>query len=452
VTSTAPPAADLGAGGPAAFTSYQKGVAALLAFLQFTLVLDFMVLSPLGAFLMPALRITPSQFGLVVSTYAFSAGASGILTAGFADRFDRKKLLLWFYAGFLAGTLLCGIASSYHFLLFGRLITGLFAGLVGSVSFAIVTDVFPLHLRGRVMGVIQTAFAASSVLGIPLSLLLATHFGWNAPFFLIVAVAAAVGLVIRAYLRPVTAHLTPHAEHNALLHLLHTISNRRYLYGFASTALLTMGGFMLMPFMSVFAVHNVGIAIDKLPIAYVVVGAVAAIAGPLIGRASDAYGSFKVFACGSLVTVIMVVIYTHLTLSPLWVLIAVLTVLQVGIFSRIISSSALMSALPAPADRGSYMSISSSLQQLAGGIAAIVSGLIVVELPGGALLHFDTLGYVLVGSTLVSLVLLHVINRHLHDPRRTVGTPTPALGSTSASALLPPAAPATEPATATVSE
>ena len=90
-----------------------------------------MILSPLGAQLMPALRIPPVQFGLLVSTYAFSAGVSGFLAAGFADRFDRKKLLLFFYTGFMAGTVLCALASSYHVLLIGRLVTGLFAGVVG---------------------------------------------------------------------------------------------------------------------------------------------------------------------------------------------------------------------------------------------------------------------------------------------------------------------------------
>src|SRR3984957_10830314 len=194
------------------FSPYQKFVTAILAFLQFTVVLDFMILSPLGAQLMPALQISPVQFGLLVSTYAFSAGVSGFLAAGFADRFDRKKLLLIFYAGFLSGTLLCGLAYSYHTLLLGRLITGVFAGVVGSVSFAIVTDVFPLQMRGRVMGVIQTAFAASSVLGIPIGLLLATRWRWNAPFLLIVAVGAMVGWLIQARLRAVDDHLKFHPD------------------------------------------------------------------------------------------------------------------------------------------------------------------------------------------------------------------------------------------------
>src|SRR5690349_3065608 len=124
----------------AAFTRYQKFVVAALAFLQFTIVLDFMILSPLGALLLQDLHISTAQFGLVVSGYAFSAGLSGLLTAGFADRFDRKKLLLFFYVGFVAGTFFCGIAPSYYTLLAARIVTGLFGGVIGSISMAIAAD------------------------------------------------------------------------------------------------------------------------------------------------------------------------------------------------------------------------------------------------------------------------------------------------------------------------
>jgi predicted MFS family arabinose efflux permease len=395
------------------FSSYQRFVAAILAFLQFTVILDFLILSPLGAQLMPALQISPVQFGLLVSTYAFSAGASGFLAAGFADRFDRKRLLIVFYVGFLAGTLLCGLASSYQMLLLGRLITGLFAGVVGSVSFAIVTDVFPLEMRGRVMGLLQTAFAASSVLGIPLGLLLSTRWRWNAPFLLIVAVGVAVGWVIFTRVRPVDGHLKRHPDRSPLHHLMQTVSNRLYLQGFATTTLLSVGGFMLMPFMSAFTVHNVGVPVLKLPLMYVVVGLFSVVAGPLIGRASDRFGKFNVFSFGCAVTIVMVVIYTHLAVTPLWLLVGVLVILQIGIFSRMISASALMSALPAPADRGAYMSISSSLQQVAGGIAAVLSGMIVKEGADGVLLHFDRVGYVLVGSTLLTLSMMYLINRKI---------------------------------------
>src|SRR5712671_3743958 len=189
------------------FSRYQKFVIAMLAFLQFTIILDFMIVSPLGALLMPTLHINPQQFGLAVSSYAFSAGASGLLAAGFTDRFDRKRLLLFFYSGFVLGTLLCGIAPNYHFLLAARMITGLFGGVIGSISFAIIADLFPPESRGRVMGVVQTAFAASQVMGIPVGLFLANHWGWHAPFFLIVGVSSVVGVVVAFYMRPIDAHL-----------------------------------------------------------------------------------------------------------------------------------------------------------------------------------------------------------------------------------------------------
>jgi predicted MFS family arabinose efflux permease len=150
------------------FTRYQVAVVAILAFLQFTVVMDFMILSPLGAMLMRDLGVSPAQFGLVVSAYAFSAGISGLLAAGFADKFDRKKLLLFFYSGLVLGTVLCGVAPSYRLLLGARTVTGLFGGVIGSISLAIVADLFPLAARGRVMGFVMTAFAASQVLGIPL--------------------------------------------------------------------------------------------------------------------------------------------------------------------------------------------------------------------------------------------------------------------------------------------
>ncbi len=413
-------------GAPGAFSAYQKLVIAILAFLQFTIVLDFMLLAPLGALVMPALKITPSQFGLVVSTYAFSAGLSGILTAGFADRFDRKRLLLFFYSGFLVGTLLCALASSYPMLLLARMITGLFAGVVGSVPFAIITDLFPLELRGRVMGIVQTAFAASTVMGLPLALLLSNRWGWNMPFYMIVVVSTAVGALILTRLRPVDEHLRHHPDRSPLHHLLQTVLNSRYVQGFLTTGLLSVGGFMLMPFMSVFTVHNIGLPFEQLPLVYMITGTFSMVAGPLIGRASDRYGKLRVFAFGCALTVMMVLIYTHLHATPLWMLCIVMVALQVGIFSRIISASALMSALPRPADRGAYMSISSSLQQVAGGFASVIAGLVVVQTPGGDLQHFDTLGYVLVFTTAISLTMMYLIDRRIRGEHTGATPVTPA--------------------------
>jgi predicted MFS family arabinose efflux permease len=395
------------------FSGYQKWVVGLLAFLQFTIILDFMIISPLGAVVMPELGITPAQFGLVVSAYAFSAGASGLLAAGFADRFDRKKLLLLFYAGFVTGTLLCALAHSYGFLLFARMITGVFAGVVGSTVFAITTDLFPYQLRGRVMGMVQTAFAASSVAGIPIGLYLSNRWGWNAPFFLIVVVSIVVGALMLRYLRPIDAHLRLHPDRSPLHHFMHTVSTPRYLQGFATTALLSTGGFMLMPYMSAFSVHNLGIALTRLPLVYMITGACSIIAGPLIGRLSDAVGKFVVFSAGCLATMIMVTIYTHLGVTPIALVILVSSLLFIGVSSRMIAASALISAIPAAADRGSYMSISSSIQQISGGFAALLGGVIVSVTTTGALRHFDVVGYVLVASTLITLVMMYFISRRV---------------------------------------
>src|SRR6201994_2335980 len=189
------------------FSRYQSCVVALLAFVQFTIILDFIIMSPLGAIMMPALNISPAQFGVAVSAYAFSAGISGVLAAGFADRFDRKRLLLFFYIGFTLGTLLCALAQNYHVLLLGRVVTGLFGGVIGSVVLAIVTDLFPLHLRGRVMGFVQTAFAASQVLGIPVGLFLSNHWNWHVTFGALVVLALATILAVLFLMQPVNAHL-----------------------------------------------------------------------------------------------------------------------------------------------------------------------------------------------------------------------------------------------------
>lgn len=292
------------------FTSYQKAVIAILTFLQFTVILDFMILSPLGAMLMPSLKISPTQFGLVVSVYAVSAGVSGFLAAGFADRYDRKKMLLFFYVGFILGTLFCGLAPNFELLLAARMVTGLFGGVLGAICGAIATDLFEYELRGRVMGLMQTAFAASQILGIPVGLYLSNFWGWHAPFLMIVGFGTVAGVLIWIYLKPIDGHLQLQTESSAYTHLKETVKTPQYLFAFVTMALLTTGGFMLMPFSSAFTVNNLGISMSQLPMIYLISGICAMIIGPLIGRASDNFGKFRVFIVGSLLMIVMVVIYT----------------------------------------------------------------------------------------------------------------------------------------------
>lgn len=401
------------------FTGYQKFVVALLAFLQFTIILDFMIMAPLGALMMPALKMEPSQFGVVVSAYAFSAGISGILASGFADRFDRKKFLLFFYVGFIIGTFLCAIAPSFHFMVLARIVTGLFGGVVGSVVLAIAADVFDLSLRGRVMGYIQTAFAASQILGLPAGLYISNLWGWHAPFFMIVAVSVLVGVIIVVYLKPIDAHVkAARVDHNALNHMLTTVSNTKYLFAFAATALMSIGGFMLMPFGTDFTVQNLKLTMGDLPLIYLVTGVATIFIGPLVGKMSDSFGKLRTFIFGAILSAVMVVYYTNMGPSSLITVMIVNTVMFVGIFSRMIPSQALMSALPTPADRGAFMAVSSSLQSISGGIAAVIAGYIVVKRPDGFLEHFDILGYVLVATVTVTVFMMKYINDKYvrHDP------------------------------------
>ena len=393
------------------FTSYQKTMIAILAFLQFTIILDFMIISPLGALLMPALNISTQQFGLVVSVYAFSAGGAGIMAAGFADRFDRKKLLMFFYSGFILGTLFCALAPTYELLLAARMITGIFGGVIGSIVFAIITDTFGFAVRGRVMGVIGTAFSASQVLGIPLAVFLSSHWGWHAPFLIIVVVGSAVGVVIWYKMKPIDAHLKIQSERKPFAHLWHTISTPRYLQAFATTALLSTGGFMLMPFGSAFSVHNLGIEFTHLPLVYLVSGLCSIVTGPLVGRAADKYGKFKMFIFGTCLTIATVLFYTRLGITPIWIVILISATMFVGISSRMIPAQALMSAIPEPSMRGSFMAISSSVQQVSGGLAAVLAGWIVVAQPDGHLQHFDHLGNVVVGASFITMLLMYFIHR-----------------------------------------
>jgi predicted MFS family arabinose efflux permease len=384
------------------FTRYQVFVIALIAILQFTVILDFMIMAPLGAQMMRVLAISPSHFGWVVSAYAFSAGVSGILAAGFADKFDRKKMLLFFYTGFIIGTIFCGIAPGYQSLVLARIVTGLFGGVLFSINMAIVADLFPLEVRGRVMGYVQTAFAAN-------------RWGWHMPFRMIAVCCILLGFVIIKWLRPVNGHLQQRSERRPLAHLLQTASHKRYIRAFATTAFLSTGGFLMMPYSSAFLVHNVGITETILPVVFVVAGAVGIFTGPIIGKWSDRVGKFRVFIYGSLLGTIMVPIITHMTFTPLWEVLLLNTLMYTAVFSRVIPSQALISAVPDRQDRGAFMSINSSVQQLGGGIASAIGGLIIAENSKGLLVNYDVLGWVTVAAFMICGVLMWRVNRQLQS-------------------------------------
>ena len=342
--------------------------------------------------------------------------------------------------GFLAGTLLCGVAWSYESLLAGRIVAGLFGGVIGGVSMAIIADVFPFAVRGRVMGVVGTSFAAAQVLGIPIGLALANAWHWHGPFLLIVGVGSAVGLLILLVMKPIDAHLkaAPTAVDaaagaggsvtvpglapapaglavvmkDAYGHLFGALTKPAHMRGFAATVLLATGGFMLMPYGSAFLVGNLHIPLTELPGIYVASGVAALFAGPLLGRLADTIGKYRLFVMASFATIVVVLFYTHLDgPTPLWVVIGVSIAMFAGVSGRMVTANALTSTVPAPADRGVFMAINSALQQVSGGVAAIIGGLLIVQRADGGLDHFDHIGFAVAGAALITLVPMGIIAR-----------------------------------------
>jgi predicted MFS family arabinose efflux permease len=404
------------------FTRYQAFMIAILALLQFTIVLDFIVISPLGAQLLKDMNLSTSDFGLVVSVYAFSAGISGIIAAGFADKFDRKRLLIFFYTGFILGTLLCGMANSYRFLLMARIVTGLFGGVIGSISYAIITDLFRMEHRGRVMGFVQMAFSTSQVLGIPAGLFLANRYGWHSPFIMISCASVIAGIIIVLKMKPITAHINIQSDRNPFLHLFRTVAQFNYFGAFSVNMLLVTGGYMLMPFGSTFAVYNLGVPMAQLPLLYMITGLFSMTGGPFIGKLSDTIGKYKIFLIGSLIVIALLMVYCNLGITPLWIVVVMNIGVTIGVLARLISSSALMTAIPESTDRGAFMSVNSSVQQVSGGVAAIIAGSIVRQSDQGMLIHYNTLGYVVITTIIITIVTMFYINKYLKQKGRISNT------------------------------
>jgi len=276
------------------------------------------------------------------------------------------------------------------------------------------------------MGFVQMAFAASQVLGLPIGLVLANHFGWHSPFWMIAGFGTIVVFVIAVYMKPVTAHLALQSDRSGFQHLIKTISKSHYLRAFIATTLLSTGGFMLMPFGSAFSIHNVGITLTQLPLLYGITGVFSIFFGPIIGKLSDKVGKYSIFFVGTLISMSMVAIYTHLAITPFWLIVCINVLLFLGITSRMISASALLTAIPDQKDRGAFMSVNASVQQISGGIASAVAGLIVVQQADGKLVHYPALGYVVLCSMVVALIMMYFLNAYVQKKMRAQKQAAPA--------------------------
>jgi DHA1 family inner membrane transport protein len=376
----------------------------ILAAVQFTTIVDFMIVMPLGTQLMESLKITPAQFGLIVSSYTFAAGAAGLVASSIVDRFARRTAFMVMDAGFLLGTLLCALAPSYHTLVLARIATGTFGGVLGGMAFAIIGDVFPEHRRGHATGSLMTGFALASVVGVPFGLYLGTNFGWHVPF-VVLAFGGLPALFLVPFVLPkLDAHVGKQHAH-PLKSVIETFSHENHLRAFALIVALMVGSFTVFPLLATYLEKNVGLEKWQLPFVYIAGGALTLISSPSIGRLADRHGKLRVFRIAIPCSAVLLLVMTHLGRVPVWLAVALFGALMVANVSRMICAMAMVTSSVEPRRRGAFLSANSSVQHVASGIGASIGGLIVSTSPSGELLHFGRVGWVAVFATLSSMWL-----------------------------------------------
>ena len=378
----------------------------LLAMVQFTHIMDFMIMMPLGPQLMRLFEITPRQFGFLVSAYTFTAGISGFAGAFFVDRFDRKSVLLVAYMGFTLGTLACALAPNYEFLMAARSLAGAFGGVLGAMILSAVGDAISHEKRGRAMGIVMASFSLASVFGVPFGLYLANLFSWHAPFVFVGAAAAVNTLLLLFYMPSMGAHKVNGREFPSPIAILQTIAtDKNQITALGLTIFLTFSQFLLIPFLSPSMVANVGFLESDLPYIYFVGGGLTIFTSPLVGRLADRFGKHRVFLITSLFVILPVWLTTHMGPTPIASALVVTALFFVLGNGRFVTSTAMVTAAVQPASRGSFMSINSSVQSLASGSAALISGFIVATGPNGRLLHYDRVGYLSLALTLAAMAV-----------------------------------------------
>ena len=380
----------------------ERAVLLTLATVQFTSIVDFMVIMPLGPQLMRTLGITPAQFGLIVSSYTISAGIAGVLASTLVDRFGRKSAFLSLYVGFLVGTLFCGVATSYAMLLAARVFTGAFGGVLGGMAMAIIGDVFPDARRGRATGVLMSSFSLASVFGVPFGLFLGTKFDWHAPFLMLVLLGLPVLFSGLWVLPPLRDHLAK-GRVATWDRLVETYTHPNHLRAFALVTTLMLGTFMVVPFISPYFVSNVGLTEAQLPWIYVGGGICSLISSPLIGRWADFWGKLKVYRIIAPASALIMLIITTLPRVGLPLAVASVSVLMVTNSGRMIAAMAMINASVEPRLRGGFMSAYSSVQHVASGLGAFLAGLILVEGPDRTLHNYGWVGVLGMASTLLSM-------------------------------------------------
>jgi MFS transporter, DHA1 family, inner membrane transport protein len=388
-------------------TKNERIVLFLLASLNFTHILDFMIMMPLGNYLMPYFKISPQQFSFLVASYTISASISGFAAAFFVDGFDRKKVLIIAYGGFLLATFACGFAPTYTFLLLARVVAGLFGGLIGAQVISIVSDLFTYERRGRAMGAVMSSFAVASTVGIPLALYLANLISWHAPFIFI----AGVGLLLIPFLIHFIPAMNKHLLTATTKPKINTegffavFKDEHQYKALLFSGMMMFAHFIIVPFINPYMEFNLGYSKKLTPLIYLVGGIAAFVSANYLGRLSDKIGKLKIFTICLLFSLPMMFIITNLTPIPYWIVLSIFGLWFTVATGRGVTAQAMVSNVVKAEHRGSFQSFNSSMQQLGSGLAALVSGFIITKNANESIEHYQWLGYIGIAAMVITLFI-----------------------------------------------
>jgi predicted MFS family arabinose efflux permease len=380
--------------------------------IQFTHILDFMIMMPLGPQFTRLFGISDAQFGLLVSAYTLAAGVSGLVATTYVDRFDRKRLLLVLYGLFALATLACGLAPGYGFLMVARVAAGLFGGVLGALAQTIVADVVPFERRGRAMGMVMSSFSVATVAGVPTGLLLAAHWGWQLPFIAIALLSGVLALAAALTMPALRDHLGAPGRPSAWQGISRVLQDRNHLRALAFSALMMFTGFTIIPYFTIYLEANVGLVSEQIPYVYLCGGLATLFTARLIGRQADRQGKARVFRWLALGVIVPIMAMTLMPPMPMGVVLVVSTLLFVLLSGRMIPGMALITGAADPALRGTFMAFNSAVQSAAMGAASIVGGLIIGRDAAGQVTQYWAAGLLGVGASLLSLLLARHLKVH----------------------------------------
>ncbi len=391
----------------------ERVLSIILAGINFTYIMDFMIMMPLGPQFERLFHLNPHQWSLVISSYTFAAAASGVIAIFLLDFVDRKKSLLFLYGGFIIATVLVGLSKSYEMLLATRAIAGFFGGIIGALILAIIGDVVPNHRRGRAIGIVLTGFSVAASLGVPLGLILGTKWGWDVAFFLIAGISSILFVLAWKFVPSIPSKLDGRKKFstNAFSGLINVLGDRNQLMAFGFTVLIFFGQFSIIPFMAPYMVANVGFKEIQLTYIYLLGGGLTVFTSPWFGRLADKHGRLKVFLILMVISLIPLFGITHLGPSPIWFALIFSGMFFVFGTGRMIAAAAIVIGTANPDHRGTFMSFRSVVRSLAQGIAAYIAGMIITQGPDGHFQHFAIVGYIGIATSVLSYFIL----RKIHD-------------------------------------